>query len=249
MSFHMAAFTVNIGTTVNTDAPAVQDDVLTISNNHFLPQQDLGLVFACAMSATNLRGRIVSPTNRLVTLPFIRPVIVGAVPGDSRNVADYRSNPFRIRAQEELAIEGTSGLAMGNERWNAVVGLQDIFEPVPRGDVFTIRGTSTTTSTANAWTSLVTTWADTLPAGRYAIVGMSGFAATAVAFRLIIPGYTWRPGAIVGDSAGDQFHEMFTKGGLGLWGTFQSTAMPTVQTLNNAAVATHEYYMDIIRLS
>lgn len=246
--FHCAAFTVNIGTTADTDVPAVVDDVLLIQNNHFVPQQDMQLLWAAAGSATISRARLNSPTLRLITLPFIRPVYIGAVPGDTRNVADYRPNPFRVRGLEELSAQATSGVAM-TERLNILIGLQDRFDPVPAGDIYTMRGTSTTTSTANAWTTLTTTWADNLPTGRYAIVGLSGFAATAVAFRLIVPGYAWRPGAICGDSAGDQINEMFLKGGLGVWGYFNSWAMPLVQTLNNAAVATHEYYLDLIRIS
>ena len=121
MPFHMSAYaSTTLSTTANTDIAAVQDDILAISNNHFLPQKDYDLVFAYAQSATLNRVRLVSPTNRQVTLPFLRPVNAGATPATDPNVADYRSTPFGIQALEELALEATSDIAMGNETFIGV---------------------------------------------------------------------------------------------------------------------------------
>ena len=249
MSFHLAAYNVDLGTTANTTVNAVTDDVLTITNNNFLPQEDLDIVFAVAMSATLNRARIVSPSNRQVTLPYIIPVKEAAVPGDNCPIANYADNPFRARGLEELGIEATSDIAMGTESCTVLLGLQRTFEPAPIGNIFTLRGTSTTASVADTWTTITKTWDDQLPVGTFAIVGLYGVAATGLANRVILEDQTWRPGAPIVDSNGDAANELFRKGRLGTWGRFKSTARPQIQVLNTAAVSVHTVYLDIVRLS
>lgn len=246
---HTVAFNVDLGTTANTDVPAITDNVLTISNNHFLPQNDWQVIFAAAMSATLNRARIVSPTNRQITLPFIRPIILAATPGDDVGVADFREHPFRIRGLEELAIEASSDIAMGTESCTVVLGLSQRQDPVPMGNIFTMRGTSTTASVADTWTTITVTWADILPEGVYGVCGLEVIGATQVAGRLILEDERFRPGGLAVTSIGQRNHQMFRKGGLGMWGRFRSTALPQVQVLNTAAVSVHTVYMDLIRLA
>lgn len=248
MSHHLAAFTVSISTTANTDMPAVADDVLARVNNHYMLQTDMFLIWAAAMSATFNRARIVSPSNRQIALPYIRPVIRAATPGDDPNFAQYIDNPFRIRAGEELAIEGTSDIAMGNEQATALVALQDTFEPMPRGDIFTLRGTSTTASVANVWTSLVITWEQTPQAGIYAVVGLEYFAATAVAARMIFENQLWRPGTLAVTSVGQKVPPLMRLGNAGVMGRFRPVVMPQIQVFNAGAVSTHEFFLDFIKI-
>lgn len=73
-----------------------------------------------------------------------------------------------------------------------------------------IRGTVDQALTAHTWTSGTVTWAESLEAGRYAIVGMRGTnykAATPspTVARLVIPGnVTWRPGVPLANAVGDK---------------------------------------------
>jgi hypothetical protein len=247
--FHTCAYTLALGTTANTDVPALNDDILAISNSHFLPQRDYDLVYASAMAATLNRARIVSPTNRQITLPFIRPAIAAALPPANPNVANYIANPFRIRGLEELAIEATSDIAMGTERCNVILGLSTGYDPPPRGDVFTLRGTSTTAAVANTWTTITMTWADILPAGTYACLGLESIATNQVASRLIFENQVERPGCLGAATLGLQCWESFQKGKLGVWGRFKSTRMPIVQVLNNSTDAVHTIYMDLVRIA
>jgi hypothetical protein len=66
--------------------------------------------------------------------------------------------------------------------------------------------------------------------------------------RLIFEDQIDRPGGI-GSSAADLNNEpMFLKGGLGVWGRFNSNRMPNVEFLCNAADTAQEIYLDIIRV-
>lgn len=245
---HTVAYTVAIGQTVNTDITAVTDGIFYVQNAHFVPQRDYRLVYAYAGSATLNRVRVVSPKNRQITLPFIRPVRVGTLPGAEPRVADYREYPFVIRALEELALEGTSDLAMGTEQLSAILGLQSVHEPVPQSDIWTIRGTSVTAAVARTWTPVTVAWADTLPTGQYACCGLHYSATNAIAARMQFENQYERPGVVGTVALGDMPHRMFFGGGLGVFGRFRSTAMPLMEIYNNAVDAAHTFFMHFVRV-
>jgi hypothetical protein len=246
--FHTLANFIAIGTTADTDVTPVQDDIVLIQNSHFVPPQDIQLLYSAAMSATLSRVKLSTPKTRVVTNPFIRPIIGAVKPASNPNIADYRLNPFHLRALEEISFLATSAIAMGTENLTIVTGLQISPDPMPPGDIFTLRGTSTTAAVANKWTSITVTWADNLPNGTYACVGSFHQSAQAQAHRLIFQGQNWRPGGLSMTNLTDRTPDMFVKGGLGVWGRFLQTAMPTPQVLCNAADAAHEVYLDLIRI-
>lgn len=236
-----------LGTDVNT--PPVQDDILAISNNRFLPQEDYQIVAAYAQSTTLNRARITSPTNRQITLPFIRPPSATTAPPTDPNVADYRASPFQIQGLEELGVEASTDLGAATEVFIAGLCLQKGFTPAPRGNIFTLRGTSTTAAGVLLWTNLNVTWADSLPEGLYAVVGLEVIGATEIMARCILENQIFRPGSVAQILVGSRTHDMFRLGGLGDWGHFRSTRMPIIQVLNLAATAVHTVYLDLIRLS
>lgn len=248
MAWHCAAYTASLGSVTNSDTAALSDGIMVIQNNHFLPQRNMLLHYAAGSGPNTDRIRISSPTNRQITLPFIRPFNGAALPATDPNVADYRANPFLIEGMEELAVE-TSTNAVGPSRITVLVGIGDPLEPAPRGNVFTMRGTSTTAAVANAWTQIAVTWADSLPQGDYLCVGASCQSTNQLASRLTFENQYWRPGGQGITALGNRGHYMFDKGGLGVWGRFRSVRMPNVEVLANAADAVHEIYMDLIRVS
>lgn len=248
MAFHLLAYEESIDNTANFDLDAITDDIITRQNDHFFPSMDLHLLWAAAMSATLNRCRIQSPELRQITPPFIRPIIAAAIPADNDEPADYSQNPFRLPRLEEIAMEATSDVGMGSEQALGFLGVSAGQSPAPAGNVFTMRGTSTTTSVALAWTTLTTTWADTLPDGRYAVVGLYVTGATNAAARIIFDEQTWRPGSLSVAAVGSRISKLFRKGRLGTWGHFNSWAMPEIQVLNTAAVAVFTVYMDFVRV-
>lgn len=246
--WHCAAYTASLGNVSNTDTPAISDGIMVIQNGHLLPQYDMLLHYAAGSGPNTDRIRIVSPSNRQITLPFIRPFNGAALPATDPNVADYRSNPFKIEGLEELAIETTTN-AVGPSRITVLVGIGDPLTPVPRGNVFTMRGTSTTAAVANAWTQATVTWADSLPQGDYLCVGAHVFSTNQLGSRLTFENQYLRPGGQGVTALGNRSHYMFDKGGLGQWGRFRSVRMPNLEVLANAADASHEIYMDLVRVS
>ena len=246
---HTCATFVAAGNTANTNQPPVQDGIMVIQNSHFLPQRDMYLLYGYHSGVTEQRARITTPKTRQISPIFIRPINAALLPATLTRPADYRSNPFRLAALEEIAVESTNS-AVGPNNSFTVLGLSPgPSNPPASGDVYTMRGTGTGTAGAAAWTQIVMTWADTLPAGRYQCVGLNASSATMIAARLIFDQQAWRPGCIGGVDETTIQDQMFRFGGLGVWGEFNAYAMPNVEVLCNAADAAYIVYLDLIRIS
>lgn len=249
MTFHMAGFFVDLSTVANTNVPPIADNMLVIQNNAFLPDVDFDLILAAVFCDDLDRVRLVNPSMRVITLPFVRPINGTLAPANLPGVADYRDNPFKIRAVEELSLEATNAGGVGPDNLLAVIALRTRFQSTMRGDIFTMRGTGTTTVTANAWTETPITWADTLPVGTYAVLGLEAIGATAVAARINLSGQKERPGCIAAINAQNNGPLMFRKGRMGEWGRFQTFTMPRIDFLCNAADTVQTVYLDLMRVA
>jgi hypothetical protein len=230
---HTIAWRLSLADITETDVTPVPDSIMSIQNGHFTPQDDWFIQAAYYGALGPTRARIVTPTLRQITTPFI---------------ADYRANPLRLKGLEEiqyLAFQTSGGAAV-------VAGVAFIsktaIQPMPQGDVFTMRGTGATTAVAGAWTQATITWQDTLPQGVFAVVGCGFIGATCIAGRLIFEDAVYRPGALGTSTALLNQSPIFLKGGLGEWGRFNSNRMPNVELLCNAADVAQEIYLDIIRV-
>lgn len=245
---HICAFNSSLAASTFAQVVAVTDQVLLVQNGNFIPQEDHGVLFAAAMSADLQRARISTAKLRTITTPWIRPIRSAAIPAAEPRVADYRANPLVLKGYEEIEIDAFQSNA-GAQEVTALLGLAwGPQSAAPVGDIMTMRGTATTAAVADTWTTLAVSWQDNLPQGRYAVVGLEVQSANARAARMIIENQYPRPGSVSVTAIGDRQHEMFRKGGLGLWGVFTNIRMPIIEVFCNAADAAHEIYLDIIRV-
>lgn len=248
MSFHLAAWYANVTNAVETDITPVQDGIMTIQNNHFLPQVNTSILFIYAGSADLSRARIITPKFRQVTTPFIRPINESLLPASLFRVADYHNNPLVANGLEELQIDVYQGGAGAEHVYVAAGLMRGPWQPAPTGDVYTMRGTGTTTVTASAWSLCPMTWQDTLPAGSYAAVGLNFVSTTAIAARLIFEQQIDRPGCIGSAADGNLIPPLFNMGNLGSWGTFTGNRLPNIEVLCNSADTAQEVFLDFIRI-
>lgn len=248
MSFHLIAWEASVTNAVETDMTPVQDSIMSIQNGHFMPQSNSFIPFVYVGSANMSRARLITPKFRQITTPFIRPTNGALLPANLTQIADYASNPLQINGLEELQLMVLQG-GGGAEVVYGVAGLmKSPMAPAPMGDVYTLRGTGTTTVTAKAWSQAAMTWQDTLPAGNYQVVGLSGVSTTGVAARLVFEQQTDRPGAIIGATDVITLPRQFQRGYLGSWGLFTGNRMPNVEFLCNAADTAQEIFLDFVRV-
>jgi hypothetical protein len=245
---HLAMYTAAVAATAETDLTAASDGILAIQNNHFLPQRPFQLWFVAAASALLTRARVVTPSARQITTPFIRPISVATNWGMPQRIDTMEEGPLELKQGEEISALVTNSAATSGQNYVAM-GLGIGTRTMPAGQIFTLRGTSTSTATANAWTTISVTWQDVLPVGTYAVVGGEFFSSGQVAGRLIFEGQSYRPGALGITSLGNSADNIFRNGGLGEWGRFTNYAAPNVEVFCSSADTSHDVYLDIVKVA
>ncbi len=246
MTYHTVAFAQTQTAATFAGVSAVQDTILNTVNNRILPGRNYGLIWTYCLGANLARARLDSPQSRSVVLPLFPKIDVAATPSTDPNFNDTTQNPFLLRGLEEFQPQIDNG---GNAEFEHVVmGLQESFEPVPSGEIWTMRGTSSTSTTANEWTTITITWSDELPAGNWALVGGVVKSTTGIAYRWVIEGQDLRPGGICTTAAGNRTAEVFYAGRLGVLGRFQAWNPPRVQMLETSASTDIDVLMQFSRL-
>lgn len=229
------------------DIQPIADQVIMIQNNHFVFKGLTRLFWAWVGSADLNRARFAAPTLRAITNPEIRPLDTNATPTDDPNVFDLMREPLDIRPTEQLQLDAFhDNVGAQNIRGVSLVG--DRLDPQPPGDVYMLRGTSSTAAVADAWTQLTTTWTDTLPDGIWAAVGLEVRSTTAIAGRLRFQGQVDRPGTLSVTAIGNRTWRKFLDGSIGKLGEFEPNFMPDIEVLCTAADAAHVINMPVVKI-
>lgn len=205
---------------------------------------------AYAMGINATAFQLDAPSLRSFLLPNIYP---------ANPTADVRTLDGPVfwgdRGPRLLKSEGVAPLVSrgGADAQPCIVGLwlRDAPKPVPAGTITTVIATAAPTIVAGSWVFGALTFAQTLPAGRYAVVGMAVVCNDATFCRLVYPGAGGhRPGVVVQDAYGDlPTDDRFRYGRMGHFGEFEHNAPPSVETLGDTAGAeTATVYLDIVKI-
>lgn len=247
---HLCAYVNSaLGTGVDTDIPALTDSILYIQNSHFLPQQDMYVYGAYAISPTLQRAKITSPKIRQINPVYVRPIDFGAVlPSANPNLDIKLSHPFQVRGLEELQVLATATPAT-TEVFLAFLWLYDqLATPAPVGDVYTVKWNSTVNSVAYVWTNIAPgTFEQVLPYGQYTVIDSEYFSTTALGLRLIFDQQYFRPGNLgFANNHSRLPYAWFKKLG-NAWGTFRTTNLPRQEVLCQTVVNNHEGYYHVVK--
>jgi len=197
-STHMAGWFESIDQASLGRITVVQDDVLTPNGtDRFLVPSAMPYIHWAFATGVNLSGaRIVTPSlqvakSDLDVIPF----------GDGADLLTI-SQPaifipkryYLLDPSEDIEFQTSEdGAGATTQQGFVVLGGEDL-EPMPAGEVRSIRLTGTTTLTADTWTSVTLTPESSLEAGRYTMVHFAAFGATVLAARWLPQGGGFRPG-------------------------------------------------------
>lgn len=246
-----------VGWNESQDSSAGLTQVAALADQHVTPQGDdilvpdryPLLVGVFAGSAALSRVQITAPSMREKGVLDVAPVNVGDEPTFPTPWQPMWDRPQPLEPGEGLRalVQDTTG---GASQSYVFAWLQGEFEPIPDGDILTIRCTSSTTLTAEAWSLCTLTISQQLAAGTYAVVGMRVESAGARAARLVFANAHQRPGCIAYDAAGDVEDARFRRGGLGQsWGTFSHVFLPQVEVLSTSADTSEIVWLDLVKLA
>jgi len=129
---------------------------------------------------------------------------------------DYREDPLPLEVSEKLNV-----YTIHTSDMYVMINLADgAISPV-HGDIRTIKATTTLALKEGQWVHGTLSFAQTLPAGRYQVVGFRAVGTGVMAARLVFVGYTWRPGVPGVSSLVEPGDEIFRRGKFGVFGEFE----------------------------
>lgn len=228
------------------DLAPIQDGIMTIANSHWYPQKPYDIVSAVVMGTNAQYAQVVTPKMRQLNPPWLPDLNAALVSVSNFAINDLRRTPISLNRLEEVQInyQQTSG---GAQRGTVVMNWQLQQTPIPPGEMFVLRGTSTTAVVANVWSQLTVTWDTNLPAGEYSLIWAKVQSTNQQAFRFIIPGQYERPGFVGVPTLLSRQGDDIPVGGFGEWSRFFTTAFPIPEVLCNAADAAHVLFLYLIQ--
>jgi len=246
MPFTIVAFDENYAAAATLDAmTAVADPHVRVSGDDiWIPSELPMLAGYIAIGAVLTAARIESPTLRELTPIDVAPLDLATEPSTPAAFNDISKNPKAIGGGEALNFKATVSAA---GRCLGLALLCDAALAPVTGEIVTVKATNASTLTANAWTNGALTFAQSLPKGIYNVVGMRAQSAGLEAARLVLSGFSWRPGCVGADAYGDLVHPCFRAGQLGIWGSFPHDIPPTVDFLSISADTSQEVWLDLIK--
>ena len=197
MGTHLAAWFENIDQVALGRINTVQDDVLTPTGaDRFLVPDEYNYIHWAFATGANLSGaRIVTPSlevnkSDLDIIPF-----QDGNDKIDRNFPSIFVPPRRIELIPVESIEVQTSEDGGTTTQQAFVALGTLEnEPMPEGQIRSIRANGTTTLVADQWTPVTLTLESSLEPGRYALVHFMCHGVNPVAARWLPQGGGFRPG-------------------------------------------------------
>ncbi len=125
------------------------------------------------------------------------------------------------------------------------------------GRFFVAHSSTTVTATAGAWTQVLLSLDQQMPAGMYALIGARAFSATGLFFRMFPQNQPlWRPGGIAVqayDSMDPPNQRGFQNGvptvsSWGVWLSFYQNTVPQVEFFCTSADTAQEVWLDLVYL-
>ena len=222
----------------------IADQHVTVSGDDLtIPPLNL-LVAALIFGNAPTRAQLQAPSLRaLIQQDIGKMIITETCVGAVHVLLDKTDNPLPLVTSEKLNVLTIHTL----DGW-ALIWLADGPVAPVKGDIRTVKCTVVTHGAADVWTNSALTLGQTLPAGRYQVVGMRAFGTNLLAARLVFIGGVWRPGVPAGDTIDDPDVPQFQNGNFGVFGEFEFDQPPNIDLLGSGVSAAEEIYLDLIQV-
>lgn len=224
---------------VLTNIAAILDQHVSVSGDRIYVPPLNKLVAEYACQGDNLYHiQLQSPSLRRVALLDLPVCLEALNPANHNGFVPHFDSPLELAVNEgveALANRTADGAVVGTVlAWLADGELTPV-----KGEIFTVRVTASIISILGSWVNGALTFSQTLPVGRYAIVGANFLedGGDLIAFRFVVPGYEWRPGGLAVSAFGANPIREQLYGGMGVWCEFDSVNPPTLDVIAGAAAA------------
>lgn len=245
---HLCGFTASQDSAAMINVAAIPDPSMRIEGNNIIVPAQMNAIAACWANGVNLdRAQLQSPSLRRILNYEISPITIAAQNPSPLPFIDKRATPIILDPNEPLSCQAAESGA-GATRQNIFVALAPGPLAPVIGDVRSVRVSAAVTLTAFAWSNASLTFDQSLPAGRYQLVGGRFRSAGLLAWRAVFTGGLWRPGApgFTTDALVDPLQ--FRLGNAGVWGEFDHNLPPTIDFFSTTADTSEIGVLDLIKI-
>jgi hypothetical protein len=216
---------------------------------NYIPKGLNQCIWAYAAGINLLNMKLNSPSLRAMFPHYISPMTnLGQM---------YKEPSVQLMLDSPLPLvetEGVEALAYTMENASRVHGCYLGLNSGPvvpvKGKMYTIHFTLDITGVLTQWVNSVITFTETLPAGRYQVVGAAVWALSGMCFRIFFPGQVRRPGAPVMHDSLFDMPKAFRQGAMGVWGEFDHDVPPTIEmNCETTDAQDADGYFDLIKIA
>lgn len=249
MYHHLAMFYTNdlADASVNVALGVVSDQILSQANSRYLAPNDMQVMAAYVATVGLVDARINAPSLRSISLPYIDPGAAVVAAPDVPPINVLLDNGYGLDATEEFTVEVSRTSGAAADAYAALWIAPRMVRAQP-GPIYTVRATSSVTIAEGSWANGVLTLTQTLPPGRYQVVGMSAYGTNLFASRLVFPTGGLRPGVLAQQAIGQYNQPVFRTGNFGAFGEFNSYVLPSVDHFGAGAGTSQTVFLDLVRL-
>lgn len=254
MAIHLIGYRTSVLTNGTLAAlTPVPDPTVTINGNLiYVPDKYNQIVNAFALTKgaqAFTHAQLQAPSLRETFYPDIAGLFLGAAATGERQIDDYAQNPIQLKTNEGLEFYSDGG-GNGTAAQDAygLVWLSDGKLSTVGGKVMRIRATAAATLVAGTWVNSALTFDQTLPVGKYDVIGLRAVGANLVAARLQFIGASAVTRAGVPGAASEQASgfPQFRMGASGSFGSFDSVTPPSMEFLGDTDTS-QVVYLDLVK--
>lgn len=248
MKPHMVAFAGSIPTTSTFfPIPLITDTILTKTAGGMFAGSSMKALLGYVRGVNVTEARINAPNLRAVGPPMLWPFDTAVNPPNLPPLIRFRECGPVVPAFDPFNVEVSTAVAVAADA-QALILFGDGPPPIDRRSSRTIKLTAAVNCTVNQWTVGDFILPQTLPAGRYAVVGFAAFGTGLLGARLVFPDQNERPGVLAQQAFAEYDDSDYRYGQFGEWGTFSNIQLPAVECLAYAASSAQTFYLDIVPL-
>jgi hypothetical protein len=249
--FHLGAFYEDIDPAgALAFIAGVREDSYMVSGDDWRVPPALPALIGCAGiigDGSGVQVQYQAPSLRVLAYLDVEPfVITNDVFGAPPEVMMFPEAPITLVPNENLNLQMNSNPAAAEAHYG-LIWLADGPPQMVKGNIFTVRCTSTVAQAIATWTNGNMTWGSELPAGTYQVVGFRCRTTDGVAARLVFSEQSPRPGVPCANAIADLDDTLFRQGNLGVFGQFEHTNPPTLDVIGGAAAA-QTSFIDLIKV-
>lgn len=195
---------------------------------------------------------LASPSLRRLANYSIAPIGLVPQPAGDDNFILHPESPLGLEKNEGLEAIVEASADASSDLTTVGVWLADgPIMPIV-GEIFHVRAACPAlAATAGVWMNRELTFDDTLPVGRYQLVGAKCMDPNTALFRFVPIGEAYRPGGLASTTLALKTHDLQRNGGLGVWCEFDQITPPSVDFLKSSAAGTAipVLHIDLIKIS